>query len=64
MSLTDLMSNTGLHGYAEVALIAFMIAFALIVWRTFSRRSKAAHDRAARLPFDDDETQPPTASRS
>lgn len=53
MSLTDLMSAANLDQYAQVGLIAFIVAFSLIVWRIFSRRNKSQYDAAARLPLDD-----------
>jgi cbb3-type cytochrome oxidase subunit 3 len=53
MSLTDLMSAANLDQYAQVALIAFIIAFVLIVWRIFSPRNRATFERASRLPLDD-----------
>ena len=53
MSLTDVMSHAGLSGYAEVALVLFLIAFVVIVARTFAPGRRADHDRAARLPLDD-----------
>lgn len=55
MSLTELMSAANLDQYAQVALIAFMVAFGAIVWRTFSRRNRARYEDADRmLPLQDD----------
>lgn len=59
MSLTELMSGANLDGYAQVALILFVIAFALILWRIFSPRNKATYDKAARMPLDDEHPQTP-----
>ena len=56
MSLTDIMSGAGLSGFAEVALILFLIAFVISVARTFSHTRDAEMNRAARLPLDDDST--------
>ena len=53
MSLTDLMSNSGLAVYAEVALILFFGAFLVIVARIFAPGRKAEMDAASRLPLDD-----------
>lgn len=53
MSLTDLMSAADLDWYAQVALVAFMVAFGLIVWRIFSPRNRSAYDRARMLPLDE-----------
>ena len=62
MSLTDLMSGAQLDHYAQVGLIAFMFAFALILWRTFSPRNRATYQRAGRLPLEDDTPSPPRSS--
>lgn len=61
MSLSDLMSAAGLHQYAEVGLIAFMIAFALVLWRIFAPRNRDLYERAGRMPLDDDSIQTPRA---
>jgi cbb3-type cytochrome oxidase subunit 3 len=55
MSLTELMSRANLDHYAQVALVAFMVAFGLILWRTFSRRNRAQYeDHMRMLPLKDD----------
>jgi cbb3-type cytochrome oxidase subunit 3 len=54
MSLTDIMSGAGLSLYAEIALLLFLVAFCLIVWRTFSPSRKNEMERAAQLPLEDD----------
>lgn len=59
MSLTDVMSAANLDMYAQVALVAFMIAFAIITWRTFSRRNRDTYARAERMPLDDEHPQTP-----
>jgi len=53
MRLTDIMSNAGLSGYAEIALILFMVAFAMIAVRLFLPSRKEDFDRASRLPLED-----------
>jgi cbb3-type cytochrome oxidase subunit 3 len=53
MRLSDIMSNAGLSGYAEIALLLFMIAFAAIAIRIFLPSRKREFDRAGRLPLDD-----------
>jgi hypothetical protein len=60
-SLSDIMSASGLHVYAEVALVLFLIAFATIVTQVFTAR-QSTWDRAARLPLDD-EPVAPTSTR-
>jgi cbb3-type cytochrome oxidase subunit 3 len=54
MSLTDLMSGANLDGYAQVALLLFLLAFVIVVARLFAPGRRAFFDRAARLPLDDD----------
>jgi cbb3-type cytochrome oxidase subunit 3 len=54
MRLSDVMSHAGLAGYAEMAMILFMLAFIAIVIATFRPSTKSAMDAASRLPFEDD----------
>ena len=50
MKLSDIVANSGLEVYAEIALIGFFVAFVLILVRTMRRKDS---DEAARLPLDD-----------
>ncbi len=59
MKLTDVMSHAGLAGYAEIALILFLIAFLGIVWAVFRPGNKPVMDAAARMPIDDESTGSP-----
>jgi cbb3-type cytochrome oxidase subunit 3 len=54
MHLVDIMSHAGLAGYAELAMILFMLAFLVIVIATFRPSNRKAMDAASRLPFEDD----------
>jgi cbb3-type cytochrome oxidase subunit 3 len=54
MSLTEIMSGAGLSRYAEMALLLFLFAFVMIVWRVFRPSQRQALERQARLPLDDD----------
>ena len=54
MHLTDVMSHAGLAGYAEVAMVLFLLAFLVIVIATFRPSNKKEMDAASRLPFEDD----------
>ena len=58
MKLTDVMSHSGLSGYALIAMILFLIAFVAILVRVFQPSRRQEFDRAGRLPLDDD---PPTS---
>jgi cbb3-type cytochrome oxidase subunit 3 len=54
MRLSDIMANAGLAGYAEIALILFILAFIAIVIRIFRPGRKSEMDAAARMPLDDE----------
>jgi cbb3-type cytochrome oxidase subunit 3 len=65
VKLSDVMSNAGLAGYAEAALVLFVLAFIGIVLAVFRPSQKARMDAASRLPLDDDPTvQPEEDTRS
>ena len=53
MSLSEIMSQSGLEGYAEVGLVLFLAIFAGVLGYTFRRRNQARFDRARRMPLDD-----------
>lgn len=53
MKLSDIMSNSGLSMYAEVALVLFLGVFIAIAIRTFLPSRQRTLDEAARLPLDD-----------
>ncbi|MEP7382480.1 MAG: cbb3-type cytochrome c oxidase subunit 3 [Gemmatimonadota bacterium] len=59
MSLTQLMSGANLDGYAQVALVLFLFAFVLILWRVFSPRFRAQYAKDALMPLDDEHPQTP-----
>lgn len=59
MRLSDIMSNAGLAGYAEIALILFMVAFIAIVIRIFWPGRRKEMQAAARMPLDDERPQEP-----
>lgn len=59
MSLTDIMSGSGLVHFAEAALLLFVLAFLLVVARTFAPGRRAELDRIRHLPLDDDDAPPP-----
>ena len=59
MTLTDLMSGSGLSGYAVVALVLFFGAFIAIgVWVWMPSHKKWWSD-AAQIPLDDSTTSTP-----
>jgi cbb3-type cytochrome oxidase subunit 3 len=59
VSLTDLMSHSGLSVYAVVALVLFFIAFAAIVWWVFRPANRSRWVKDAKMPLDDDHPQTP-----
>ena len=58
MKLVDVMSASGLSGYAIVALLLFFAAFLMVLAMILAPGSEARMARAARLPLDDDMRSP------
>lgn len=54
MKLSDIMGDSGLTLYAEIALILFLVVFVAIVIRVLAAR-RSEMDRNARLPLEDGE---------
>jgi cbb3-type cytochrome oxidase subunit 3 len=63
MRLSDIMANAGLSGYAEIALIIFLVAFLLIVVSVFAPSRRKEFDEASRMPLDDVHPQTPRQGR-
>ena len=59
MKLSEIMSHSGLSGYAEIALILFLVAFVAVAITVFRPGAKRAMDEASRLPFDDESATKP-----
>ena len=59
MNLTDLMSHSGLAGYAEVGMILFFIAFIAIVWWVFRPANRKRWNNDARIPLEDEKPVTP-----
>ena len=58
-SLADVVSASGLSGYAIVALILFFLAFvAVLAWVLWPSHS-SDYERAGRMPLDDETPQTP-----
>jgi hypothetical protein len=55
MRLSDIMSNMGLALYPQLALILFLVAFALICARVLLFSSAKDMHRAAHIPLSNDE---------
>ncbi len=54
MKLVDVMSASGLSGYAIVALLLFVAAFLMVVMMILAPGSSERMARAAQLPLQDD----------
>jgi len=59
MSLSEIMSASGLSGYAVVALVIFFVVFVAVVVRIYLPSRRREMDEASRLPLDDDHVQTP-----
>lgn len=54
MKLSDIVGNSGLSIYAQIALVIFVLAFIAIVIWLFRPGAKERFRRDARMPLDDD----------
>lgn len=65
MTLSDVMSGSGLAGYAEAGLVLFLLTFVAIALRTLSKSNTEEWDRARQLPLSDDSiaVEPASSSR-
>lgn len=62
MKLSEIMSNMGLSGYAQVAMVLFLLAFiGEAIW-IFLPRNRASWHRAQHLPLEDGAQAKPNAS--
>ena len=59
MTLTEIMSNSGLSRYAELGLLLFVFAFVLIIVRVYRPSRRDALERQAKLPLEDDRSSRP-----
>ena len=55
--IADIVGASGLHVFAEIALVLFLIAFATIVTQLLTAR-RSSIDYAAHLPLQDDAVAP------
>lgn len=53
MRLSDIMANAGLAGWAQAALILFLLAFLVILVAVCAPSRRREFDRASRMPLDD-----------
>ena len=53
MKLSDIMEHAGLSIYAEVALVIFLFAFAVILWWVLHPSNRKRFEADAAMPLDD-----------
>ena len=63
MRLTDVMSHSGLSGYATIAMVLFIAVFVAILVRVFQPSRRDEFERAGRLPLDDGIESPDSGGR-
>ena len=56
MRLSDIMGRLDLSFFPQIALVIFLVVFACLMVRAFSRSRIREFDRAASLPLDDGAT--------
>ncbi len=57
--IRDILQNAGLVSFPELGLICFVLAFTLVLLKTFLLTTSEEHAAALMLPLDEDEV--PTA---
>lgn len=53
MKLSDIVSHAGLELYPQIALVLFLLAFAIVVVRLFLPSQQALYQQGARMALDD-----------
>jgi cbb3-type cytochrome oxidase subunit 3 len=67
VKLSDIMEHAGLSMYAEVALVLFLFAFALILWWVLRPSNRQRFESDAAIPLDDvnpQQTRAPQGGRN
>lgn len=54
MKLSDIMAAAGLAGWAQAALILFLVAFVAILVAVFAPSRRGEFEAASRMPLNDD----------
>lgn len=60
--MSALMSSMKLAIFPIVALVLFLLAFAMVVIRVYSKKERPEMDRAANIPIDDHVVTPRTGT--
>jgi cbb3-type cytochrome oxidase subunit 3 len=63
-SLTDVVSGAGLSGYAEIALVIFLVAFLGVVISLLLPSKQRTYEHLRQLPMDADDSAPALPSLS
>lgn len=58
MRLSEIVSAAGLHVYAEIALILFLMAFVVVLFDVVAKRHVKDFDHASSLPLEDGSPAP------
>ncbi|CAG0949125.1 cytochrome c oxidase cbb3-type subunit IV [Phycisphaerales bacterium] len=53
MSLSELMSGMKLAAFPTIALVIFLVVFAVVTFRVLFNRDREEYERAARMPLED-----------
>jgi len=59
--MRDVMQNAGLVGFAEIGLILFFVAFALVIIRTMALTTDEECEEALNIPLDEGSPVTPDA---
>jgi len=59
MKLSDIMAAAGLSGWAEAALVLFLVAFVAILITVFAPSRRGEFEAASQMPLHDDEPLTP-----
>lgn len=60
MRLSDIMAAAGLAGWAQAALVLFLVAFVALLVAVFAPSRRREFERASRMPLDEDPPFPPS----
>lgn len=61
MKLSDIMAAAGLAGWAQAALILFLVAFVVILFTVFAPSRRREFEAASQMPLHDDHPVTPRA---
>jgi len=59
MRLSDIVGAANLSIYAQIGLVAALVAFAAVIYYLLSRRNRATFEKARMMPLDDETVRTP-----